>query len=118
MEVDVKYLAERLIEFRDLAHKSQEDVAKALGMKQSSYSKYETCQIKKPGNLFINKVAKVLERDPSEFYLDNGSDFLPSAVRLWLEKPNCKNYIIKAYSDFYADVSKGIIDDDGNPIIK
>ena len=96
VDVDVKFLADRLVVFRDLANKSQEDVAKALGMKQSSYSKYETCNIKKPKKLFISKVAKILERDPSEFYLDKGSDFLPSNVRLWLENPNCKNYIMKA----------------------
>ena len=63
-------------------------------------------------------MAKILERDPSEFYLDKGSDFLPSNVRLWLENPNCKNYIMKAYSDFYADVAKELIDAEGNPIIK
>ena len=93
MEVDVKFLAAKLVEFRDLVNKSQEDVAKDIGMKQSSYSKYETCLIKRPSKRFIEKVAKSLGRDPSEFYLDKGRDFLPSAVRLFLENPNCKNYI-------------------------
>lgn len=116
MEFDPNYLKDKLREFRREIGMSQEEIAKRSGMKQSSYSKYETAQIKRPKKEVVQRFADILGHSLKEFYLDKDDDFLPSEIRMFLQNPNCMPYVMKAYSKFYEDMAFGKIDSQGNKL--
>lgn len=57
-------LGEYLKKFRLSKNLTQEEMAKLIGIKQCNYSLYENNKLK-PGITMINKIAKVLEVEPS-----------------------------------------------------
>ena len=116
MEFDPNYLKDRLRDLRREVGMSQEEIAKRSGMKQSSYSKYEAALIKNPKKEVVQRFADILGYPLNEFYLDKDGDFLPSEIRMFLQNPNCKPYVVRAYSKFYEDMALGKIDSQGNKL--
>lgn len=115
-------LPERLIYARDRLDMSQEDVAKAVGMKQPSYRQIESGETKK--SKFIFDIAKALKVNPD--WLINGvGEMVASTERHTTSSvaENNEDYVViggksdyplvhVAYLDLQASCGGGFINDD------
>lgn len=101
MKIIPRTLGGRLKELREERQLTQVDVAKALGIQQSKWSRYENDDVKRFDPDFLEKVANFFQV-PTDYLTKRFDelDHLPEEVQEFVKNPAYAEYVVKAYFDY------------------
>ena len=106
--IDVKYLAEQLLNCRLEAGLNQAEAAEKIGVAPSNYFYYETANAIKPTEKFISKIMQAYGK-PRDFFIkiveqeDDLNYLLPAEIKAWAKSEEAIPYILMAHAKYAAD---------------
>lgn len=106
--IDVKYLAEQLLNCRLEAGLNQAEAAAKIGVAPSNYFYYETANATKPTEKFIAKIMQSYGK-PRDFFVktiekdDDLGNLLPAEIKAWAKSEEAIPYILMAHAKYAAD---------------
>ena len=106
--IDVKYLAEQLLNCRLEAGLNQAEAAAKIGVAPSNYFCYETANAIKPTEKFISKIMQAYGK-PRDFFIkiveqeDDLNYLLPAEIKAWTKSEEAIPYILMAHAKYAAD---------------
>lgn len=104
VKYDSKYLAMQLLKVRLEHGLNKKEAAEKIGINQTSYHFYETEQVSRPSDSFVNKACKAYNK-PLEYFarsLNSSDSMIPREIQEWLYKPEAASYVIEAYAKWAA----------------